>query len=227
MRLFAVIFLVAGLSGPAFADAGRIEVTGIGTVEAAPDMAVITLGAEAQADTARDAMQQVSDITHAILSRLGRAGIAPRDMQTSDLSLHPVWSNYNSGDTRRITGFSASNRVTVRVRDMLALGGVLDAVLKDGANQFSGLQFTVQNPKPLMQDARRAAVADAREKAELYAEAAGVKLGAVVLISEAGSPAPRPVMMERAMAADSAGVPVAAGEVSLEARVSVIFEIAE
>lgn len=226
----ARLVLVVGLAFPAFAeDLRRISVTGEGVVEAVPDMAVVTLGVEHTAKTARAAMDQTNAATAAVLERLEAAGIAARDMQTSDLSLSPVWHNRTSSGTPsepRITGFTARNRLTVRVRALDSLGETLDLLVDDGANRFDGLRFAVQEPRPFQDEARRRAVADALAKAQLYAEAAGVALGPVQTIGEAGGFEPRPMQMEMAMARDAA-VPVAPGEVSLRARVSMVFAIAD
>ena len=129
---FAAIVVLVGIS-PLWAETtGQITVTGEGSVFAVPDMAVITMGASAEAETAKEAMDQTSDITTAILDRLTEAGVAERDMQTSDLSLSPLWSNRSSSENRpSIDGYQASNRVTVRVRDLESLGTILDAVLTD------------------------------------------------------------------------------------------------
>jgi uncharacterized protein YggE len=222
---FATIILLVGIS-PLWAETtGQITVTGEGSVFAMPDMAVITMGASAEAETAKEAMDQTSEITTAILDRLTEAGVAEQDIQTSDLSLSPLWSNRSSSENRpRIDGYQASNRVTVRVRDLESLGPVLDAVLTDGANELGGLQFTLSDPEPLMNDARIKAVADARARAELLAEAAGVELGALISLSETGARAPRPEMLSMARASDSV-VPVAQGEAELRASVTLVYEI--
>ena len=222
----AVILLAMG-AAPAWSQSeGRITVSGEGVVTAVPDMAVITMGASAEAETAKAAMDETSDITAAILERLTEAGIDARDIQTSDLSLNPIWSNRTSSDDRpRIDGYQASNRVTVRVRDLEALGPILDAVLTDGANRLGGLQFTIAEPDPLLDEARRRAVADARARAELFAEAAGVELGALLSLSENGARMPRPEMMSMARSYDEA-VPVAQGEAELRAGVTLVYEIA-
>ena len=146
-----------------------------------------------------------------------------------DLSVSPVWSGrgYSGDGTPRITGFVASNRVVVRVRDLGALGAILDGVMEDGANDFGGLSFGLQEPEPLEAEARAEAVADAIEKARQLAQAAGVTLGPVQSIDEQ-SGGLRPVMQMREMAmADSGGVPVAGGEVSVSVTVSMEFEISE
>ncbi len=228
MRFSSVLSAAALASLPlaAIADDTRIIVTGEGSVEAAPDMATITLGVTAQHKSARGAMDEVSTGVARLLERMVAADIAQRDMQTSGLSLGPIWDGvrYGSSGNPEIVGFNASNTVTVRVRDLPALGGLLDSLFEDGANSFSGLSFGLQDPRPALDDARRKAVADARAKAELYAEAAGVSLGRVVSISEEGGGAP-PMPMYRMEAAMADSVPVAAGELAITARVTVVWEI--
>ncbi len=206
-------------------SAATLTLTGQGEVAAAPDMATITLGVQAQAKAAADALRETSDKTAKILETLTAAGIAGRDMQTSELALDPLWDNtrYENGTAPKVVGFTARNTVTVRVRDLDLLGGVLDDVVTAGANTFRGLSFGLQDPQPVQDDARRAAVADAMRKAALYAEAAGVKLGPVLSISEAGFSAPRPEMMMEM--SRSSGVPVAQGEVGLSASVTMVFSV--
>ncbi|MGC9367974.1 MAG: SIMPL domain-containing protein [Paracoccaceae bacterium] len=226
MRFLAIILISLGLTSAAqAAEPGpTITVTGRGEVAAAPDMATISLGVTSQAKTAGAAMDETSVATAAILKALEAAGIAPRDMQTSELSLDPVWSNRASGgETPRIEGFVARNTLRVRVRDLDRLGPVLDDVLEMGANTFRGLNFGLQEPGPLTDRARTEAVADAQRKAALIAEAAGLPLGPVLSISESGAVTPQPVMMEAARAA----MPVAAGEVSLSATVTMVFALGE
>ncbi|WP_428928378.1 SIMPL domain-containing protein [Marinibacterium sp. SX1] len=228
-----MVGLAAGLAaqvtpGEARADSPLREITvsGQGSVAAGPDMATITIGVTEQADEARDAMQQASVSVSAILERLGEMGIDPSDIQTRRLTVNPVWSNRRSGDEpAQITGFVASNAISLRIRDLSSLGGVLDQILAEGANDFGGLQFSLQDPEPLVNDARRAAVADAMAKAQLYAEAAGVTLGPVQSLSEQGGN-PRPMMMEMAAARD-VSVPVAQGEVTVESSVTMVFTIAD
>lgn len=231
MKTFVLAAALAGLSfsAPALAEQEtlrQISVTGAGVVEAEPDMAMITLGVTHESQAAKDAMDQTSVSVASILQRLDRLGIAPRDLQTRQLSLRPVWSNRpsSSNGQSKITGFVASNTVMVRVRDMTSLGVVLDAVLTEGANQFNGLQFGMQEPDPLTDEARRRAVADAMAKAQLLADAAGVSLGRVQSISEQYSSGP--AMMEMRTASRGGDVPIAPGEVSLSANVSMVFEIA-
>ncbi|NHX27200.1 SIMPL domain-containing protein, partial [Escherichia coli] len=154
--------------------------------------------------------------------------IADADLQTSNLSLNPLWKNrsYSSGEAPEIDGFAASNMLAVRVRDLTALGGVLDRVVGLGANSFNGLNFGLVDMQPAQDDARRAAVADALRKAQLYADAAGVNLGAVISINESGGYGPRPEFLEQSMRA-SADVPIEAGELEITASVTIVFAIGE
>ena len=117
--------------------------------------------------------------------------------------------------------------LTVRVRNLGSLGEVLDAVVKDGANRLGGVRFDVLNPEPLLNAARRAAVADARAKAALFADAAGVSLGDLIRLEEQGTGLRPQPMMEMRMMADSSGIPVAGGEVSLQASLTLVYAIAD
>ncbi|MDU9002723.1 SIMPL domain-containing protein [Sedimentitalea todarodis] len=229
MKVLAIV-IASALTAPAAAQdqVRQIAVTGEGQVEAAPDMATITLGVTNEAREAKAAMAATSASVGQVLERLTALGIEQKDIQTQRLSLNPVWSGRGSSGTypAKITGFTASNMVMVRIRDLDILGTTLDAVIADGANDFNGLQFGVQEPGPLQDAAREAAVKDAIAKAQLLANAAGVPLGPIISITEQGGGGPRPMMMQRAAMAESS-VPVAAGEVSLSASVSVIFAIGE
>jgi uncharacterized protein YggE len=220
--------LLASAAAVAAEDRATITMTGEGRAPAAPDMATISLGVVSEADTARAAMDAASASVAALLASLSSAGIEERDVQTSALQLNPVWNHSSSSISGpEITGFSASNTVTVRVRALDALGGVLDGVLDAGANTFNGLQFGLQDPEHATDAARAAAVADARRKAELVAAAAGVALGPILSIAEAGAEMPPQPMfrMEASMAADA--VPVAPGELTLIERVTVVWQIGE
>ncbi|MCV3272652.1 SIMPL domain-containing protein [Roseobacter sinensis] len=224
--VLTALLMVIFTSGVALAEDERvITVTGIGSVETVPDMATLRLGVTHEAKRATDAIAATTEGVAAVLSRLEEAGIEARDMQTDQLSLQPVWSDYDA-NTRRITGFVASNILIVRVRDLDGLGQVLDLVISDGANSFNGLSFGLQEPKPAQDAARTAAVADAVDRAEQLAAAAGVTLGPIQSISEQGGVA-RPQMMEMALSRAAADVPIAQGEVSTSAQVNIVFAIAE
>jgi len=219
--------IVGATAAVAEDTARRITVTGEGVARAAPDMAVMTLGVRHQAATAGEALAATNAGAAAVLARLSEAGIAARDMQTSGLSLSPIWDRANDRNAPpQVVGFEASNTVTIRARDLSALGGLLDAVVTDGANEFRGLQFTLQDPGPLQASARKLAVADAMARAALYAEAAGLRLGPVMAIREpSAQPAPMPMMRAEMAMADAGGVPIAQGELELRAEVVMEFKI--
>jgi len=223
---FGLAFLLLPSLGLSEESLAKMTLSGRGEVTAAPDMARVSLGVVAQARSAKSAMDQVSKQMRDVMARLEGAGIEARDLQTSDLNLRPQYARDNSNgfDGRRVVGYQASNTLGVRVRDLDMLGQVLDQALSDGVNQLFGLQFSVSDPAPLLEEARRQAVAEARAKALLYAEAAGVELGRLLTLSEAnGQVRPQVMMMEARMAVDA--VPVAAGEVGLSADVTLVYEI--
>lgn len=217
------------LSGPAAwaEEAGMISVSGLGRVDAAPDLATINVGVSTQAKTAREALSQNTERLAKVLAELKAAGVAERDLQTSGLSLGPVF-DYSVRGEPRVTGYQVSNMLTVRVRVLESLGTVLDQTVSDGANEFRGLTFALAEPGPAMDAARVAAVKDARRKAEMMAEAAGVTLGKVRRISEQVAHV-QPMMMMRAdaPAMEASSVPIAEGEVSYSVTVNIDWEIKE
>ena len=226
--IFLTGYLALATGAVAQDDPRRITVMGEGVVEARPDMATIRLGVTTEARGAREAIDDNSRAMAGVLARLDGLGIEARDMQTASFSVQPRWSkaSYSSGD-QKIDGFVVYNMLVVRVRNLDALGEVLDDVTRDGANTFDGLHFGLQDPGPTDDEARRLAAMDGKRKAELYAQAAGVTLGPLVRIDEQGAVGgPGPVMMAEARMASNA-VPVAAGEVSITARVQMIYEIGD
>lgn len=205
----------------------QITVTGEGVVAAEPDIAWINLGVTETAKTADEALTAMSLKMQAVLVRLQAAGIAPEDIQTGQLSLYPVYNSASYEGDAEVTGYTAATAVDVRVLDMAKLGGVLDAVVEDGANTFGGIRFDLSEPRPAMDEARQAAVADGRARAELFATAAGVTLGDLVTLYESGGySAPAPMAAAR-MEADAGSVPVAAGQVNMTASVTMVFEITD
>ncbi len=197
-----------------------MTVTGEATVAVAPDAAVIRIGVTSQDKTAREASEANAKQMTAVLAAIKDTGIADRDVQTSRLSLQPQYDPNKSG-TARLTGFQATNQVTVRIRDIDKLPVFLDRAIAAGANEMSGIEFVITEQSKLLDRARDDAIADARRKAELYAQAAGSKLGPVVSITEEGSATPaRPMQAMRAGA-----VPIAPGEQTLRATVTVSYEL--
>jgi hypothetical protein len=203
----------------------RLTVTGEGESRAAPDMATIQLGVTTQAPSAAEAMRQNSTRQTAVIEALAGAGIEQADVQTSGLNLNPVM-DYAEGRAPTVTSYQASNMVAVRVRDVARLGEVLDAIVAAGANEINGIGFMREDASGSEDEARRAAVSDARHKAEVLAEAAGLTLGPVLTLRD--TPAmegPRPMMMEARAASDAAKVPIAAGEVATTAMVEMQFAL--
>jgi uncharacterized protein YggE len=197
-----------------------VTVTGESTVYAAPDMATIQIGITTQAASAREASEANAKKMTGLLAAIKAAGIAEADTQTTQLSLQP---QYSGGNAPRITGFQASNQVTIRVRELAAVSNVLDRAIAAGANDISGIEFVVSERSKALDRARKDAIDDARRKAELYAGAAGAKVGPVVTISEImHQPPVRP--MVRSMR-EAASVPVAPGEQQLRLSLAVTFEL--
>ncbi|ODT83030.1 MAG: hypothetical protein ABS76_05785 [Pelagibacterium sp. SCN 64-44] len=232
-RLAALVpfALMAGLSMPALA--GTITIEGRGEVLAAPDMAQINSGVTTQGASAREALDANTAAMSELIAALKAAGIEARDIQTSGFSVNP---NYVYSDERdengyslppRINGYQVSNTVTVTVRKLDALGTILDKSVTIGANTVNGVSFSVADPSDLYNQARKAAFADARAKAELYADAANVTLDEIISISETqgyNSPQPYP-MYARADMAVAQAVPVEAGEMAFAINVSVQWEL--
>jgi uncharacterized protein YggE len=228
LALTAALFLSATAVATAqTAPVSGFTVSGEGIVDVAPDIAVVTLGVTTEATTAAAALKANSDEQAKVLAALAEAGVDARDIQTSGLNLSPLWDSRGYEDGRpRVTGYQASNMVTVRVRDLASLGGLLDLVVTTGANQLNALTFGLADEKPARDEARKRAVADAMARAELYAQAAGVTLGKITAFTETMSYQPPQPMYREAAAMDS-GVPVAGGEVAVTASVMITFAIGE
>ncbi len=218
--MLCCIVFIASLGAAQAADR-LVTVTGEGTIAVAPDAAVIRVGVSTQGKTAADASNANAQKMTAVLAAIKDTGIAGRDVQTAALSLQPQYDAGKPG-APRLVGFQVSNQVTVKIRDIKTLPGVLDRAISAGANEMSGNEFVVSEQSKLLDEARGQAIADARRKAELYAQAAGGHVGRVVSITDEGAPAPvRPVMS--AMRAGAAAVPVAPGEQTLKSAVTVSY----
>ena len=203
--------------------ASTVTVAGQGTVTAAPDMAEITSGVVTQAPTAAQALAANSQAMERLLQALGALDVAARDVQTTNISVSPLRRQGRDGQPPEITGYEVTNQVRVKVRDLSRLGRVLDQQVGQGANVVHGIQFGRQEPAPLLDEARKRAMADARRKAELYAAAASLKVGRVLAVQEAGAATPRPETL--GLARMSAAVPVAPGDQEIQASVTVTFTL--
>jgi uncharacterized protein YggE len=219
---------------PHHPTAATMSLTGEGTIRVKPDMATLQLGVVAEAKTAREALSENTSRMAEIVAALRADGIESRDLQTSDFSIEPRYSQPPRGHEAEpfvpeIIGYAVRNALTVRIRDLGQTGALLDKAVTLGANTISGPSFEVADPSALQDSARKAAMRDALRKAELYAEAAGVSLTRILRIDEASGYAPQPMAMAREMKAQAydAAVPIESGELSMGAQVSISWEIAE
>ena len=223
---FIAACLVALLPTVVFAQdhlVPHFTVTGEASVAAVPDMATIRTGVTNQGKTAKETSDANAKSSNALVAALRAAGIADKDIQTSGLSLSPTYENTLSSGRGRINGFQASTQLAIKVREIPKLADMIDRVVTAGANDIGGIDFTVSAPSTRLDAARTDAVADARRKAEIYAKAAGVKLGRVLSLSE-GDVAPEPVFME-ARAVRASAPAVMPGEKTLKLIVTISYEL--
>jgi uncharacterized protein YggE len=241
----AAALATTGLAQPAFAQQSDIvpaiaaghtllTVNAQGSSTRTPDMASFSAGVTSQGKTASEALSANSRQMTQVMAALKRAGIADKDIQTSNLSLNPVYSqpkrlpdgSYDS-DARTIVAYEANNNVSVRQRKLEDMGKVIDALVNAGANQVNGPNFTLSEPDAASDEARTDAMKQARARADLYARAAGLRVVRVVSISESGGYAPpSPIMMRMDAAKVGAAPPVAAGELEMTSNVTVQYELA-
>ena len=204
----------------------RLDIVAEGEVTRTPDVATIGAGVVTQARTAGAAMAENATRMAATVAALRKAGVADRDIQTSSISLNPQY-RYVENLPPAITGYQASNQLTVRFRDVRRAGAILDTLVAQGANQINGPSLSVDQPQAALDEARVAAVTKARARADLYAKAAGLSVKRIVAISEGGEAAPPrpPMVMMMARAKESADTAIEVGEQKLSVSVSVTFEL--
>ncbi|MCK1718406.1 SIMPL domain-containing protein [Bradyrhizobium sp. 141] len=214
------------LATPALADdfPSAISVSGEANVSVAPDLALIDAGVANDAKTAKEASDANNAAMGKVLLALKGAGLAEKDYQTSRLSLQPQYGQNKSTGASPVVGFRASNRVTVKIRDVTKVAGIIDTLVSAGANDIGNISFEVTQASKLLDDAREQAVTDARRKAEVYARATGVTLGAPLSVTEGGGPVPlfKSRMAPMAAAPQAA---VAPGEETLSVTVNVSWAI--
>ncbi|MBE7185825.1 MAG: SIMPL domain-containing protein [Methylobacterium mesophilicum] len=227
--------LALGASLPAFAQNAptppSIVVTGEGEATLAPDIAEVSLAVSREAPTAREALTQNSTAMAEVIKALKDMGIESRDLQTSGVQVSARYDYISKPDNTqesRLRGYDVTNTLNIRVRDVGKTGEVIDRAVSLGVNEGGNISFTNENPKPAMTDARKKAVADAMDKARTLAEAAGVKLGRVMEISDTvvGEP-PRPMLAKAFAARDAAPAPapVEAGENAYRVQVNMTFAL--
>lgn len=197
-----------------------------------PDLAVFSAGVTSQAKTASEALTANSTDMNRVVATLRKAGIADKDIQTSAISLNPIYGQPVVGPNGvvqqepRIVGYQATNTVTVKQRELKQFGKVLDTLVAAGANQINGPSFQLDNPDAALDEARSSAMRKARARAELYASAAGLKVVRIVSISESGGYVPpMPVAYAKVSMPEAASTPVAPGEVEANVNVTVQFEL--
>ena len=207
-----------------------ITVVGTGKVQVRPDMANVTLGVTTEAATASEALQENNRRMAQLIKTLRGLDISEKHIQTSNFNVSPKQSyDRNRREPPKIVGYTVTNQVNVKVLEVSRLGKILDAVVQAGGNRIQGVGFSLAEPKPHLDQARRKAMADARQRAELYAGEAGVKVGAPLVISEQSVSVPRPVMFAAGarIATAASEVPVSRGEQTLTASVTVTYAFAE
>ncbi len=230
-RTFLASALIGALALPALAEpAGPpvLTATGEGSASAAPDIAVVSLGVVSEAATAQDALAANAKDMNAVVDTITGAGIEKKDVATSGLFVEPVYSDpaKDPSGQSKITGYRVSNQVTVRIRDIGKSGPLLDKVITAGANRVNGVSFEIGRSEALRDAAIKAAIAEARRRAELMAEAAGVKLGPIQSINAnegGGPPVFRAMAMKDAMPAPS---PVMGGTQEISASATIVYAIA-
>jgi uncharacterized protein YggE len=207
--------------------ATTFNLSAYGETRVAPDMATINLGVMTEAPTAQAAMRANAQKMTAVITALGKAGIAAKDIQTSNLNLSAQYQ-YAENQPPKLTGYQVSNQVTVRVLDLAKVGPAVDAVVASGANQVNGISFGLNDPSAAEDAARAEAVKALAAKAELYARATGYRVSRLVSLSEGGgysAPPPMPMMAMAKRESFDAGTPVAGGQLSVRIDVTGLYEL--
>ena len=200
-----------------------VTVSATGKVTADPDIAHISAGVVAEADTAKEALSRNSALMAKLIGGLKGAGLSAKDIQTTTFNVEPRYTQPKDGRPSAISGYRVTNQVRLTVRDVKRLGDVLDQAIALGANRIDQISFDLADPETLLDDARRKAMDNARRRGELYAKAAGAQLGPVLRITEGGSDSGPPAPSARA--AFKASVPIEAGSTSLEVEVNVVYAL--
>src|SRR5690606_27430342 len=206
-------------------DGTLLSVTARAEASRTPDIASLSAGVVTQAADANAALKANSAQMSKVVATIRAAGVPERDVQTSGISIQPQY-RYAENQPPVITGYQASNTVTIKVRDIGRLGEVLDALVASGANQVNGPNFEIGEPEAVYDEARQAALELAQARAAMYAQSLGLRVRRIVSISEGGGfQPPMPMMKAMAMDARMESAPVAPGETTLAASLDVVFEL--
>ena len=237
-KIILPLLAAAALSVPAAAAAQatmqvqpisgtRLDISVTGEVTRVPDVAIISTGVVTRATKATAALQQNAARMERVRAALRRAGIEDRDIQTSSINLNPEY-HYQQNMPPRLTGYTASNQVSVRFRDIAKTGEILDALVAEGANQINGPSLTIDKPEQALDEARLKAIANGRARADLYARALGMRVTRLLSVSESGGyavPPPMPMYARaEAMSAD-ASTKIDPGEQKVQVSVAMSFEL--
>ena len=204
----------------------RLDVNATGEVTRVPDVAIISAGVVSRSATATGALQDTADRMQRVLAALKRSGIEDRDIQTSNVSLNPEY-RYVENQPPQLVGYTASNNVTVRFRDIRNSGKILDALVSQGANQINGPTLTIDKPEAALDEARAKAIAIGRARAELYARSLGLRVVRVVSVNESGGNYPPPPIVPMYARADmaQAKTSIEPGEQKLQVNLAMTFEL--
>lgn len=213
---------------PGYGIAGtRLDISATGEVTRVPDLAIISAGVQTLRPTATAAIEENAERMERVRAALRRAGIEDKDIQTASINLNPEY-RYVENQPPQLTGYRASNTLSVKFRDLKRTGAILDALVREGANQINGPSLTIDKPESAYDEARVKAVANGRARAELYARALGMRVVRLLSVSEGGSvhvPPPMPYARDVAMAASSAKTEIDPGTQDLSVSVAMSFEL--
>lgn len=203
----------------------RLDLTATGEVTRVPDVAVISAGVVSRSATASAALQDAANRMDKVVAALKRAGVADRDIQTSNVNLNPEY-RYPENQSPQLVGYTATNTLTIRFRDIRSSGKILDALVAEGANQINGPNLTIDKPEAALDEARANAVAIGRARAEAYARSLGLRVVRVVSVSENGGYAvPPPTPMPMFARAEAASTKIEPGEQKLQVSLGMTFEL--
>jgi len=203
----------------------RLDINTTGEVTRVSDVAIVSAGVQSRSTTASGALQDAADRMQRVVAALKRGGVADRDIQTSNVNLNPEY-RYPDNQAPQLVGYTATNSVSVRFRDIRNSGKILDALVAQGANQINGPNLTVDKPEAALDEARAQAIATGRARADLYARSLGMRVARVVSVSESGGDfTPPPPMPPMVMQAARASTKIEPGEQRLQVTLSMVFEL--
>ena len=226
VALLALLVTACGGDGTAKERGTLVSISASGKASAVPDVANISAGVVTEAEDSEQAMRDNATQMEKLIQAIDKTGIDKKDVQTSGISLSPRY-NYQRDQKPQITGYTARNTVSIKVREIKELGKVLDALAAAGANQIHGPNLEIGEPEPVMAEAREKALEKAQQRAKTYAKSLGMKVRRIVSISESGGAMPpRPMMrMEMAAAKADGATPVAPGETTVTVNLDLVFEL--